>query len=111
MNGISGGDTTKQSVIHGVYTIRVGHNHITIRCKNGNIGKEITKYTGLARTIYIRYIYGTFGRKITKYTVHIYGAYIRFWPTLQIYSNYGASYDSGRPFILLMCTNTGTDSN
>jgi hypothetical protein len=36
---------------------------------------------GLARTIYIRCIYGIFNREITKYTV-IYGAYIRFWPTL-----------------------------
>jgi len=36
---------------------------------------------GLARTIYIRCIYGVIGREITKYTV-IYGAYIRFWPTL-----------------------------
>jgi len=39
------------------------------------------KCVGLARTIHIRCIYGVFGRKITKYTV-IYGAYIRFWPTL-----------------------------
>jgi hypothetical protein len=30
----------------------------------------------------MRCIYGIFGREITKYTV-IYGAYIRFWPTLQ----------------------------
>jgi len=29
------------------------------------------------------YIYGIFGRETTKYTV-IYGAYIRFWPTLII---------------------------
>ena len=36
-----------------------------------------------ARTIYIRCIYGIFGREITNYTV-IYGAYIRFWPTLHI---------------------------
>jgi len=40
-----------------------------------------TTSLGLARTIYIRFIYGIFGRKITVYTV-IYGAYIRFWPTL-----------------------------
>jgi hypothetical protein len=38
---------------------------------------------GLARTIYIRCIHGIFGREITEYTV-IYGAYIRFWPTLNI---------------------------
>jgi len=31
-------------------------------------------------TVYVQY----FGREMTKYTV-IYGAYIRFWPTLQIY--------------------------
>jgi len=36
---------------------------------------------GLARTTYIWCIYGIFGRKVTKYTV-IYGAYIRFWPTI-----------------------------
>ena len=30
---------------------------------------------------YTVHIYGIFGREITKYTV-IYGAYIRFWPTL-----------------------------
>jgi hypothetical protein len=38
---------------------------------------------GLARTIYIRFIYGFFGREITKYTA-IYGVYIRFWPTLPV---------------------------
>ena len=35
-------------------------------------------------TVYIRCIYGNFGREITKYTV-IYGAFIRFWPTLPIW--------------------------
>ena len=44
----------------------------------------ICKYIGLARTIHIQCVYGIFGREITKSTV-IYGAYIRFWPTLQIY--------------------------
>jgi hypothetical protein len=39
---------------------------------------------GLARTIYIRCIYGIFGIEITTYTV-IYGAYIRFWPTLRMF--------------------------
>ena len=39
---------------------------------------------GLARTIYIRFIYGIFGRESTKYTV-IYGVYIRFWPTLHMF--------------------------
>jgi hypothetical protein len=43
----------------------------------------LSKYLGLARTIYIRCIYGVFGREITKYTV-VYGVYIRFWPTLYI---------------------------
>jgi len=37
----------------------------------------------VGQTIYIRCIYGISGREITKYTV-IYGAYIRFWPTLVI---------------------------
>jgi len=37
----------------------------------------------LARTINIMCIYGVFGRETTKYTV-IYGAYIRFWPTLDM---------------------------
>jgi len=45
---------------------------------------DIVKYLGLARTIYIRFIYGIFGREITKYTV-IYGVNIRSWPTLQIF--------------------------
>jgi len=39
---------------------------------------------GLARTIYKRCIYGIFGREIIKYTV-IYGACIRFWPTLRMW--------------------------
>jgi len=38
----------------------------------------------LARTIYIRFVYDIFGREITKYTV-IYGAYIRFWPALDMF--------------------------
>jgi len=39
----------------------------------------------LARTIhiYIRCMYGNFGREIIKYTV-MYGAYVRFWPTLSM---------------------------
>jgi len=41
-----------------MYVCRVGQNHI-----------------------YPVYIYGNFGRKITIYMV-IYGAYVRFWPTL-----------------------------
>ena len=40
---------------------------------------------GLARTIYIRCTYGIFGREITKYT-GIYGVYIRFWPTLELWN-------------------------
>jgi len=35
--------------------------------------------------MYIYGVYGIFGREITKITV-IYGVYIRFWPTLIIYS-------------------------
>jgi len=42
-----------------LHTCRAGQNHID---------------TGLARTIYIRFIYGIFGREIAKYTV-IYGVY------------------------------------
>ena len=42
------------------------------------------RYIGLARTIYVRCTYDIFGRGITKYTV-IYGVYIRFWPTLEVY--------------------------
>ena len=49
------------------------------------------KRVGLAITVYIIYgaiyIYtvtsGMYGREITKYMV-IYGAYIRFWPTLHM---------------------------
>jgi len=47
-------------------------------------------YVGLARTIYIRCIYVISGREITKYTV-IYGAYIRFWPTLILCVCFGTS--------------------
>jgi len=43
--------------------------------------RAYTLQARLARTIYIRCIYGNVGREITNYTV-IYGAYIRFWPTL-----------------------------
>jgi hypothetical protein len=39
------------------YVVRVGQNHIYIRCING-----------------------TFGRETTKYTV-VYGVSVRFWPT------------------------------
>ena len=42
---------------------------------------------GLARIIYIRYIYGIFGKEIIKYTV-IYGVYIQFWPTLNMRTSY-----------------------
>jgi len=40
-------------------------------------------YLGLAKIIYIRGIYGIFCRVYINYTV-IYGAHIRFWPTLLI---------------------------
>jgi len=36
---------------------------------------------GLARTIYIRCINGSLGREITRYTVKN-GVYVRFWPSL-----------------------------
>ena len=38
-------------------------------------GGEEHAWTGLAYTVYIRYVYGISSRKITKYT-HIYGVYI-----------------------------------
>jgi hypothetical protein len=44
---------------------------------------NFTILLGLARTICIRCIYGIFGREITKYTA-IYGAHIRFSPTVII---------------------------
>jgi hypothetical protein len=54
----------------------------TAKCIHWNITQQEGRFNiGLARTIYIRCIYGIFGRKTTKYTV-IYGACIRFWPTL-----------------------------
>jgi hypothetical protein len=40
------------------HTLRVGHDHSHVRCINGILGREITKYTV------------------------IYGAFVRFWPTL-----------------------------
>jgi len=36
--------------------------------------------------MYIRCIYGILGRNITKYTV-IYGEYVRFWPTLLMFTH------------------------
>ena len=48
-----------------------------------SLSKINNALVGLARTIYIRFIYGIFGREIIKYTV-IYGVDIRFWPTLCI---------------------------
>ena len=48
-----------------------------------SLSKINNALVGLARTIYIRFIYGFFGREITKYTA-IYGVYIRFWPTLPV---------------------------
>jgi len=47
------------------------------------------------------YIYGVytvfFGGEITKYTV-IYGAYIRFWPTLSIYMSMCVSIPTDRRY-------------
>jgi len=39
----------------------------------------------LARTIYMRYIYVLVAGEITKYAV-IHSVYIRFWPTIHMYS-------------------------
>jgi hypothetical protein len=41
-------------------------------------------YVGLARTMYMGFIYGSFGREITKYTA-IYSVYIWLWLTLDIW--------------------------
>jgi len=54
--------------------------HFVPMCKRSFVS---CRWIGFARIIYIRCVYGIVGREITKYTV-IYGAYIRFWPTLQI---------------------------
>ena len=45
---------------------------------------ELARTIWLAKTILIRCIYSISGRGITKNTV-IYGVYIRFWPTLDVY--------------------------
>ena len=45
--------------------------------------EERALLVALAITTYIRCIHGVFGREITKCTV-IFGAHIRFWPTLLI---------------------------
>jgi hypothetical protein len=69
--------------------IRVGQNHIYLRCVYGIFGSETTKYTVIYGVyvqcwptlhiyyiyIYVRCICGIFGMEITKYTV-IYGVYI-----------------------------------
>jgi hypothetical protein len=44
---------------------------------------HVDTFVGLAQTIYIRCIHGDSSREITNYMV-IYGAYIRFWPTLHM---------------------------
>ena len=49
---------------------------------------------GLARTICIRGLYDIFGRDITKCTV-IYGAYMRFWPTLKSHACNASKRDGG----------------
>jgi hypothetical protein len=61
----------------------VGHNHNHIQCVIGVFGREITRYIGLARTMYIRCVYSILAGKSPNtrlYTVH-YGVYVRFWPT------------------------------
>jgi len=61
------------------FTIRVVRvKHVFIRCTYRVGQNHIYIY------IYVRCMYGILNREITKYTV-IYGAYIRFWPTLWIY--------------------------
>jgi hypothetical protein len=49
-------------------------------------------------------MYGNFGREITKYTV-IYGAYIRFWPTLDMNGKRGWwTFANGVTTVDLGCT-------
>jgi len=67
-----------QAKLHTFQTLQIFHS----QQKHFDPPKRV-KCVGLARTIYIRCMYGDFSRDITKYTV-IYGAYIRFWPTLQM---------------------------
>ena len=68
-------------------------------CMRKGVYETVTRTcVGLASTLYIRCVYGVFGREMTKYTV-IYGAYIRFWPTLcisQVHFTYHTSL--GSPF-------------
>jgi hypothetical protein len=60
-------------------------NQLVNNCSDSSRAEQYASWTrlclGLARTIYIRFVYGIFGRKITKYTF-IYSAFIRFRPTL-----------------------------
>jgi len=71
------------------------------------------KYPGLARTIYIRCIYGIFGWEVTKYTV-IHGAFIRFWPTLQISEVLSSNKRAGgksKQKCIYKCTHTHTHTH
>jgi hypothetical protein len=88
---IQRGETSQKS--------RVVQNHIYPRCMYGVFGREITKNIGLARTVYIHHIWPyIWWIPSQKYHIHtvdiygsgqpykctvIYGAYVRFWPTLQ----------------------------
>jgi len=59
-----------------------GRRHRTAHSASAVVAlHKIKVLIGLAQILYIRCIYGIFGRKIINYSV-IYGAYIRFWPTL-----------------------------
>jgi len=58
--------------------------------------------------IYIRCVYGNFGREITKYTV-IYGVYIWFWPTLNMYQSTLVLHKRNRIYTSKkLCINTCT---
>ena len=73
------------------------------------VQRMVTAYSGLARTIYIRCIHGIFGREMTKYTV-IYGAYVRFWPTLHMcVSDHNVCKDALCDMCCLMCVEAVTN--
>ena len=59
----------------------VGQNHLCTVCIYGIFGSEVTKHTIIC---HIQCIYGIFGSEVTKHTVYMYGASVRFWPTLAI---------------------------
>jgi hypothetical protein len=83
------------------YILYMALANIYLRCIYVTFGREIIEYTVIYGA-YIRCVYtvlahpnynhkhsvynnilaGSLGKEIIVYTVHIYGVYIRFWPTL-----------------------------